>query len=139
LRASQRVAPLRDGRRGTVAFGHCSGVGLDLMTAVLAPDPGGWVLNAFKDGVSGGVMAASDLPAAVACCKGPLALTMDPARPKTAPASFSSSKSSRRPYPKGHTETGGGEARAPEGGTSPRCRLASSGGTSRRPGASCKR
>ena len=37
LRASQPLAPLRHRRRGTVAFGHSSGVGLDLMTAVLSP------------------------------------------------------------------------------------------------------
>jgi hypothetical protein len=37
LRAPQPLVPLRYRRRGTVAFGHCSGVGLDLMTAFLAP------------------------------------------------------------------------------------------------------
>ncbi|HEX3521541.1 MAG TPA: hypothetical protein VHT52_05580 [Stellaceae bacterium] len=37
LRAPQPLVPLRYRRRGTVAFGHCSGFGLDLMTAFLAP------------------------------------------------------------------------------------------------------
>jgi hypothetical protein len=37
LRAPQPLVLLRHRRRGTVAVGHCSGVGLDLMTAFLAP------------------------------------------------------------------------------------------------------